>query len=114
MKLSEVKCLYQLIDYATNKHTSLTLVAISNNPYEINYILKHKGNLIGFICANGEAYFKEVSQYSIYPENTIKVIKILQKRFSKLDRNLFNKIIEDLLDDFILDNYDLGVFQFND
>lgn len=112
MKLIEVNCLYKLIDYATNQHTSLSLVAIRDNPYEINYILKHKGNLIGFICANGEAYFKKVSKNSLYPDTTIKVIKQLQKHFSKLNGILFNGIIEDLLDDFILDNYDLGAFSF--
>lgn len=114
MRLIEVNCLYKLIDYATNSHTKLSLVAVRDNPYEINYILKHKGNLIGFICANGEAYFKEVSKNSLYPDTTIKVIKQLQKNFNKLNGILFNGIIEDLLDDFILDNYDLGVFQFDE
>lgn len=112
MKLTEVNCLYKLIDYATNSHTKLSLVTISDNPYEINYILKHKGNLIGFICANGEAYFKKVSKNCLYPDTTIKVIKQLQKYFQKLNPILFNGIIEDLLDDFILDNYDLGAFSF--
>ena len=112
MKLSEVKCLYQLIDYATNKHTSLSLVAISNNPYEINYILKHKGNLIGFICANGEAYFKQILKSTVYPDTTIKLSKQLQKHFTKLPAIMFNGIIEDLLDNFVLDSKYLGVFSF--
>lgn len=112
MKLSEVDTLYKLIEYATKQHSKLSIVPLRDNSYEVNYIIQHKGNLIGFVCANGEAYFKQVFETSIYPDTTIKVIKQLQKHFTKLNSFLFNGIIEDLLDAFVLDNKYLGVFSF--
>lgn len=112
MKLSEVDTLYKLIDYATKQHSKLSIVPLRDNSYEVNYIVQHKGNLIGFICANGEAYFKQILESSIYPDTTIKVSKQLQKHFTKLPAIMFNGIIEDLLDDFVLDSRYLGVFNF--